>query len=262
MRYFLHLAYKGTAFRGWQRQPNAPSIQQTLEEALSKMLQTKIICMGCGRTDAEVNASQYIAHINYSGALNFDPVFRLNKMLPDDIVVFEMISVSPFAHAQYDVQWRTYDYFIHRQKHPLLSEQSSYYPMANINLEAMKTACKLIENNTDFKFLCRSPEKYDHTRCEVRFAKLQVNPTKDQICFRITANRFLRGMVRMLVSALVEIGTEQLSLTEFQSALSGESPLQYPKSAYPQGLHLSKVEYPYLSIEAKAHPLLSVFSLH
>jgi len=252
VRYFLHLAYQGTHYRGWQRQPVASSIQATLEDCLSKMLGQKIICMGCGRTDAGVHASQYFAQINYSGALDYDPVFRINKMLPDDIVVFDFIQVSPFTHAQYDATQRSYDYYIHTHKHPFLNPLSTYYPLINADLDKMQAACELIARSSDFSFFCRRPETYKHTRCQIIEAQFYRNAADDRFRIRITADRFLRGMMRMLVAAIIEVGEGQLSLEAYQAALKGEVPLPYPKAAYPQGLHLSAIQYPYLTIPSKS----------
>ena len=248
MRYFLHLAYQGTHYRGWQRQPTAISIQATLEDCLSKMLGRKIVCMGCGRTDAGVHASQYFAHINYSGALDYDPIFRLNKMLPDDIVVFNFIKVSPFTHAQYDAIQRSYDYYIHSLKHPFLNPLSTYFPLIHADLDRMEEACALIAEHSNFQFFCRSPEIYKHTDCQIVEARFYRNTEDNRFRIRITADRFLRGMMRMLVAAIVEVGEGRLSMPAYRAALKGEKPLPYPKAAYPQGLHLSAIQYPYLTI--------------
>ena len=248
MRYFLHLSYKGTNFHGWQRQTNAISVQQTLEDTLSKMLGTRIICHGCGRTDAGVHASQYFCNIDITKEWDFDFIFRINKMLPPSIVVYDIIPVEEKANAQYDAIRRTYTYFFHFEKNAFLHESSSFYLLENLNFEKIKKAVTLFNQHQDYRAFCISPDFYKTTICEVKDAQIFVNEEKTKMRFEISSNRFLRGMVRILSAQLLEIGKGKMTLDKLEHHLvSGEKP-QFHNIAYPQGLYLSKIEYPFLSI--------------
>ena len=135
LRYFFHCAYKGGSYHGWQRQPDVLGVQQVLEETLSKVLKRRIICLGCGRTDAGVHASQYFFHIDVTESLPADLVFILNKMLPDDISIFDIIAVPSTHHAQFGATARTYDYLIHQTKDPFLQEISAQYECQGLGLQ-------------------------------------------------------------------------------------------------------------------------------
>lgn len=255
MKYFIHLAYKGTNYRGWQKQNDVKSIQEVLEEALRQMLHLDINCVSCGRTDAGVHASQFFCHIIVPELLDFDPVFRLNKMLPDDIAIFNFLPVERNAHAQNDATERTYNYFIHFHSDPFLNELSTLHDQ-DLDLEKMKIAVSLVERYSDFKAFCKKPAIYKHTLCEIFSASLSINETNTRLRFQITANRFLRGMMRLLIGNILEIGMGKLSLEKFELCLKNGHALPFHKEAYPQGLYLSKVKYPYLDIDSKSETTL------
>ncbi len=252
MRYFLHIGYNGAQYHGWQNQPNVVSVQEVLESKLSKMLKQRIICHGCGRTDAKVHASQYFLHFDFEQIVDSDFVFTINKLLPDDIAVFEIIPVNPGANAQLDALKRTYDYFIHFSKDPFLSNFSTLYLLKNLDFEKMKKAVTLLTKYKDYHSFCLTPNVYKTTLCKISCAKLFLNEEKTRMRFQITSNRFLKGMIRTLVGRLLEIGRGKLSLEKFENALNNNEPLHFNKIAYPQGLYLSKVEYPYLNIPTKS----------
>ncbi len=252
MRYFLHLGYNGAAYRGWQRQINVNSVQAVLETMLSKMLNQRIIIHGCGRTDAQVHASQYFLHFNYKKEIDFDFVFRINKMLPDDIAVFDIIPVHDRANAQLDAIKRTYDYFIHFYKDPFLSNFSTLYSLKNFDYDKMKKAATLFTEHKDYHSLCLAPDVYLSTICEVSNAQLFINEKEDRLRFQISSNRFLRGMIRSIIRRLLEIGAGKLSVEELANGLNGGQIKYTNKLAYPQGLYLSKVEYQYLNLEQRS----------
>ncbi|MEM6316397.1 MAG: tRNA pseudouridine(38-40) synthase TruA [Bacteroidota bacterium] len=254
MKYFLHLAYKGTAYQGWQRQANGLGVQAVIEDQLSRMFRQTITLHGCGRTDAGVHASQYFAHFVMNDRWDFDAVFRLNKMLPPDIRVFEIIPIAKDANAQLDVLHRTYDYFIHTQPNPFQHDLSTYYALDSSRINEMKRAAAMISAYTDFKSFCKRPNLYPHTNCQVFHSELSVNERDNSIRFRITANRFLQAMVRMLVGHLVWIGQGQLDLGEFKQLLERPRLNEQPTFTYPQGLYLAKVTYPYLERAVASNP--------
>lgn len=249
MKYFLHLAYKGTHYRGWQRQISSLSVQAVLEDALSRMFKQEIKVHACGRTDAGVHASQFFCHTKIETAWDFDAVFRINKMLPNDIRVYEFIPVEATANAQLDVITRTYDYHIHTADNPFFTELSGLYLMINPALIDMQKAVQLLTQYRDFRSFCKHPDLYPTTLCEVSFAILTVDATQTRLHFRITANRFLRAMIRMIVGHLIKVGKREMTLTEFETLLKKPQLNNQPVFAYPQGLYLSKVVYPYLERE-------------
>jgi len=251
LRYFLHIGYNGYNYRGWQRQHRVLSIQEVLETNLSKLLKTKITCLGCGRTDAQVHANQYFFHMDVEKEWSFDLKFRLNKMLAEDIALFDIIPVDGYPHAQFSVLTRTYDYFIHTYKDPFLYYLSAYYPLEKIDLKKMSAATKLLVGINDFSSFCKSPDKNPSNFCEISSAKLFSNKTGDKIRFQITSNRFLKAMVRIIVNKLVEVGTGEITIEEFESFLKLKATPKTIIPAYPQGLYLSKVTYPFLDIPSR-----------
>lgn len=249
MRFFIHLAYRGTNYRGWQRQAGVHSIQETIEGALSKMFKTPCKIHGCGRTDAGVHASQYFAHFDLEGEFDFDMVERINRILPEDIAVFDFIPVSPGANTQRDAFSRTYDYFFHFDKHPFPGLLSTYYNGPELDISEMDKAAKVMLNHRDFRALCKAPDRVDHTRCLIMSAEVKELAGIRGIQFSITASRFLKGMVRLTVNRLLKVGQGRMSVEEFDAFIGKQENPHFKVFAPPQGLHLSKVVYPYLERE-------------
>ena len=261
MRYFIHLGYQGTNYSGWQRQINTEhTVQEIIEKRLAKIFKKEVTAYGCGRTDAGVHASQYIMHIDLDEAPDFDLKFRLNKNLPDAIAVYDIVEVSQDQHCRYDATDRTYDYFIHWEKDSELYRSSSFYEGLQFDFEKMQKACKLIAKTRDFRPLCKHPDIYKNTICEVSNCGIFLNKETGRMRFSITANRFLRGMVRYSVNFLLEVGTGNISLIDFEKILSQEIILSEKKPAHPNGLFLSKVKYPYLEFKNK-HQLISMLKV-
>jgi len=254
MRYFIHLGYDGTGYRGWQRQKNNQhTVQQKIEETFSKIFKNRVTVHGCGRTDTGVHASQYVLQINLDTVPQFDLKFRLNKNLPDDIAVFEIIEVNQDHHCQYDAVARTYDYFIHWKRDPVLHRHSSFYEDLDLDIDLMRKAAVLILRTKDFKPLCKQPDLYDNTLCQITRSNLFINKEQGRLRFQITSNRFLRGMVRYCVSFLLEVGRGNLSLDEFKAVLNQEKVLTEKRPAYPNGLFLSGITYPFLELKDSHH---------
>jgi tRNA pseudouridine38-40 synthase len=242
-RFFVEIAYKGTAYHGWQRQPNVPSVQQTLEETLSKALHQNTVCIGCGRTDTMVHASQYYFHFDYDQAFGFDLKHRLNKMLPDDISILSVNKVEGKPHAQFTALARTYNYFIHTHKNPYLADISSLYSN-RFDTKLMAHAVELISTQTDFINFCRSPSKNSSTQCQISSARLYTNRQAGIIKIEITANRFLQGMIRIIVQRIIDVGSGELPINQFEQILTNRIKPKKVIAAYPQGLHLTRVDYP------------------
>ncbi len=247
MRYFFHIAYLGTRYHGWQKHPDGLGVQQVLETTLSSILKKTVWIVGCGRTDAQVHASQFFFHLDTNEGWDYDLLFRLNKLLPDDIAVFDIIRMDDSAHARFDAIERSYDYFIHARKDPFLTNLSACYPVESWDVNAMQRAAKLLLNYADYHAFCKMPDKNTHTICNISEADIFTNKAGDRIRFRISANRFLKKMVRIIVGKLIEIGFGNLSTDEFEAALMNPRLVQKITPAYPQGLYLSKVIYPYLN---------------
>lgn len=250
MRYFIHLSYLGTNYSGWQRQTNAVSVQQMIEDALSKILKEKVLIHGCGRTDAGVHARQYFAHVDIKQALNFDLVVRLNLVLPHDISIYNLIQVDAENHAQYDAIKRSYVYHLHTKKMPLKTYTSAYYNVNQLNISKIKEAVHILKNTIDFRSLCKNPDLYKHTKCSIQHIEFNEH-TDHEYSLMITADRFLRGMIRYIIARLIDIGTEKLTIEEFSTTLANRENFhfKFSKQGFPQGLYLYKIQYPYLRLK-------------
>ena len=244
MKYFLEIAYKGTNYNGWQRQNNTPNtVQQTLENALSKMTNTPITAVGCGRTDAGVHASQFFAHIVVNEAFPYDIAERLNHILPNDISVHSCFQVDENIHAQYDAKSRTYEYRIHGQKNALLSDLSACYSFKKLDVQQLVLAAEFVSRSADFRAFCKQPDLYKHTICRIQKAEFFIDHDAQRLTFTITADRFLRGMIRLLMGNMLAVAYGQESLDNFEKALQTGIAPRFFRLAHPQGLFLTEVVY-------------------
>ncbi|MEM6966457.1 MAG: tRNA pseudouridine(38-40) synthase TruA [Bacteroidota bacterium] len=251
MRYFAELAYKGTNFHGWQRQPNAPSVQATLEEALSTILRTSITITGCGRTDTGVHASQY--YIHFDTEVLFPKAFekRINKYLPDDIAVYKIFGVDDKAHARFDATYRAYEYHVIFGKNPFLAESAYRFPFGEkLDFEKMQDAAKLLLNYDAFFPFCKTKSDAKTMLCNLHRAEWIWKIEGKHLVFRIAANRFLRGMVRLIVGMCLNVGIGKLSIDEVEAAMHHQTRLRKSYSVPPQGLFLSEVRYSYPRVES------------
>ncbi|MCC9136991.1 tRNA pseudouridine synthase A [Pontibacter silvestris] len=252
MRYFFHIGYNGVNYRGWQRHPYGISVQQVLEECLQRILKAPVAIVGCGRTDAEVHASQFFFHLDVEKPWEFDMLFRMNKVLPPDIAIFDVIPMEGLPHARFDAVQRSYDYFIHTYKDPFLSNASSLYLIRNLNLDAMKAATALLPLYSDYRCFCVTPAEHNTTICHVTAARWLSDSKGDRLRFQISANRYLSRMIRVIVGKLLQVGMGTLSIAEFESYLATEKAPKALTPAYPQGLYLSKVTYPFLDLPVRS----------
>ena len=235
-------------------------MQEVIERVLFKLFKKEVIVYGCGRTDAGVHASQYVLHINLEEAPLFDLKFRLNKNLPDEIVVFDIIEVKENQHSRYHASARTYDYFIHWKKDPVLFRHSSFYEELVVDFDLMRKAVVLISKTKDFKPLCKQPDLYKNTLCQITNCELFVNEEQGRLRFSITSNRFLRGMIRYCVFFLLQVGSGIITLEEFEQILKQEKLWLQKRPAFPNGLFLSKVEYPFLEL-TNCHQLIRMLKV-
>ncbi len=221
MRYSLCLSYDGSAFCGWQIQPNAPSVQASLEATLSRLLNRSVAVTGAGRTDTGVHASGYVAHFDWDGILPFeasDFIYKLNAMLPRGIVVHSVSEVAEDFHARFSARRREYTYFIHRQKDPFVAAFSWQCGFPELDFKAMNEACQYLLGTHDFSCFEKTGGDNKTSLCTIFEAFWEPYiPSHLQVMaggisspaywyFRVSADRFLRNMVRAIVGSLIEVG--------------------------------------------------------
>lgn len=241
MRYFLEFAYNGQNYFGWQRQPKQISVQEVLEKTLSTILRKNIDITGAGRTDTGVHAKQMFAHFDFENDLTDDLVYRLNAFLPKDIAIHRILKVKPDAHARFDATARTYHYFLHVGKDPFSFDhvwQIRYEP----DLVKMNEAAKLLLGSQDFSSFAKLHTDVKTHICDVKFAEW----TNDgnNLKFSITADRFLRNMVRSVVGTLVDVGKGKIGFGEFNNIIAQKDRSFASGSAPARGLYLAEVVYP------------------
>jgi tRNA pseudouridine38-40 synthase len=242
MRYFVTLSYDGTRYHGWQIQPNGDSIQERLQGALSTLLRAEIAVTGAGRTDAGVHARMMVAHFDYEGELDGKQLsYKLNRLLPYDIAVQQVEQVADDQHARFSATSRTYHYYVHTVKDPFSRAYSCelHYPL---DFKLMNEAAMMLLKYEDFGAFCKSGADVKTTLCQVTAAEWhQTSPSSWY--FEITANRFLRNMVRAVVGTLVDVGRGRLTLEEFQKVIEGKQRSDAGESMPGNALFLEKIEY-------------------
>ena len=246
-RYFLHLSYDGGAFHGWQRQPNAVSVQSVLEEALCKVLrQEKVITVGCGRTDTGVHATSFYAHFNSENDIidREELIFRLNQVLPKEMAIFDIFRVGNKCHTRFDAIERSYQYFVHQKKDPFLYGRSMLYPY-ELDFDKMNEAAQLLIRKDDFSSFCKSGGGQKTNICDVRKAYWTLNEN-GQWVFHFTADRFLRNMVRATVGTLIEVGRGKVEVSEMEAIITKKERGAAGESVHACGLYLTEIVYPYI----------------
>lgn len=243
MRYFLTLAYNGTSFHGWQRQPNARSVQQELEEALSTLLRESIKIVGAGRTDTGVHAKEMMAHFEANLSLETEEnlPYLLNRFLKEDIVIYSLDKVKADAHARFDAIARTYEYHLGFQKKPF-KQQLYYYFHQPVSLEKMNEAAKILLEYEDFEAFAKTHSDVKTFLCKV--TKAHWESTADGALFTITSNRFLRNMVRAIVGTLLEVGTGKIPVAEMHKIIKSKNRGEAGFSVPASGLYLTEIKYP------------------
>lgn len=241
MRYFIELSYNGKKYHGWQIQPDAISVQEKLNNALSTIFQEKIAVVGAGRTDTGVHASQMFAHFNIDVVLKENIVFKLNSILPNDITIKKVFLVDHEKHARFDATSRSYEYRICLGRNPFLLDFSWQIHTQKPNLALMNAAAKLLLEYEDFQTFSKVKTEVYTFNCNVTEAiwKQEGN----LLTFYISANRFLRNMVRAIVGTLIDVGLERISINDFKKIIDSKNRSNAGLSVPAKGLFLTSIKY-------------------
>lgn len=242
MRYFIQFSYFGKAYHGWQNQPNAITVQEVLEDAMSKLLKGTVSLVGAGRTDTGVHAKQMFAHFDFDGLDDIpELIYRLNSFLPTDIAVQQIFQINEAAHARFHASSRTYEYYISKTKNPFYAD-SAYFIRQDLDIAEMNKAAELLLGKKDFECFSKSNTDVFTTICDVRVA--QWDEKNDMLVFTITADRFLRNMVRAIVGTLLNVGVGKYPADYVNSILKSKDRTQAGASVPAKGLYLTSIEYP------------------
>lgn len=242
MRYFLEISYNGKGYHGWQIQPNANTVQETIENVLTTFFGESISIVGAGRTDAGVHASQMFAHFDTNTVfIENDLIFKLNSFLPTHIAIRNIFKVKADAHARFNAINRTYVYKIALQKN-VFTYDNVYYLKSKVNIELMNEAAKILYMYKDFQCFSKSNTDVKTYNCEIRQAEWSVKDNELQ--FTIKADRFLRNMVRAIVGTLINIGQGKIKVEDLHQIISSKNRSEAGFSVPAQGLYLTEVNYP------------------
>ena len=244
MRFALGLAYKGTAYSGWQKQNNAPTVQEEVEKALSIRLGTDIAVTGCCRTDAGVHAADYVLHFDYEQSFDDSFLYNINNILPKDIAVKKIYVVKDDFHARFDATSRSYVYKIHSRKNPFREGLSFYFPaIEKADMELIQHTAGIIAGYNEFFPFCKAHTDVKTMKCDIRESFWKFDKDKGEYRFHITSDRFLRGMVRLIVGALLNIGLGKMDVDELKDAMQKQRRMKLNWSVPAHGLYLNKIDY-------------------
>ncbi len=242
MRYFIRFAYFGKAYHGWQNQPNALTVQQVLERALSTLSRQEISVIGAGRTDTGVHAKEMFAHFDVDTTLEaVELVHRLNSFLPEDIAIGEIFQVTEEAHARFDAIERTYEYWIVQKKNPFYKD-SAHFVWSPLQLDYMNKAASIMMEYDDFECFSKSNTDVKTFICLIKQAYWEKG--KEKLVFTITADRFLRNMVRAVVGTLLEVGMGRMEPEGIRAIIESKDRGKAGVSVPAKGLYLTKIKYP------------------
>ncbi|HYG51899.1 MAG TPA: tRNA pseudouridine(38-40) synthase TruA [Flavobacteriales bacterium] len=247
MRYFVNISFSGTCYHGWQKQPNAQTVQAEVERALGLLTgNNQVETTGCGRTDTGVHATCFYFHVDLKD-LKFsleNLKFKLNRLLPGDIAVMKIYEVDPEAHARYDATYRKYEYRVHHQKNAFINESSSFLHKIP-DYAKMNEAAKILFAHNDFASFCKAHAGSQTTICKIEEAEWR--ESRMGWTFHIAADRFLRNMVRAIVGTLLEVGYGKMSLNEFNEVIESKKRTEAGESVPAHGLFLTQEKYPYIN---------------
>ena len=242
MRYFIELSYNGSAYHGWQNQPNALSVQEVTEKVLSTLLKTSISTMAAGRTDTGVHAKQMFAHFDYENDLDAtDLVFKLNSFLPKDVVIHDIFKVKEEAHSRFNAISRTYLYRIALKKNAF-TNNDTFYVRQTLDIENMMEATKILFQYKDFQCFSKSNTDVKTYHCNIMKAEwILVN---NELQFTIKADRFLRNMVRAIIGTLINIGLGKIAVDDLHTIIKSKNRSEAGFSVPAHALYLTAVQYP------------------
>jgi tRNA pseudouridine38-40 synthase len=242
-RYFVEMSYNGTRYHGWQIQPNGNTVQAEITGALRLLLnEPELSVTGAGRTDTGVHARNFPAHFDVKHRIENpeDTVFKLNRFLPADIVIHNIRKVDNKAHARFDAKQRTYHYFITTEKDPF-SQETSWYLYGRLDVEEMNRAASLLKNHSDFTSFSKLHTQVKTNNCRIDEAYWELRGK--MLIFKISADRFLRNMVRAIVGSLVDVGKGRLTAEDFEDIILARDRSKAGESAPARGLFLTEVKY-------------------
>ncbi|GGE12667.1 tRNA pseudouridine(38-40) synthase TruA [Psychroflexus salis] len=244
MKYFIQLSYFGKNYCGWQIQPDQASIQETLNEKINVALQEKVELVGSGRTDTGVHAKNYIAHFTCTTSIgNMQQfIFKLNTLLPKDIAIHNCWPVSEDAHARFSAISRSYSYWLTQEKNPFLIDQA-YYVKRKVDIKLMNLAAKELKNYRNFKAFSKVKTQVYTYNCEIYYANWK-ELDNGVLEFNISANRFLRNMVRAIVGTLIDVGLKKISISDFKKIIESKERAKAGKSVPAKALCLNYIQYP------------------
>ncbi len=247
MRYFLQLSYSGTNYHGWQIQPNAISVQEVLDKALSTLCGEPVYSLGCGRTDAGVHARDFYAHFDTQKVLSQALITNLNGILPKDISAKRFIEVAPAAHARFDATSRSYQYLMHFNKDPFKENLSYYFNFQRKpDYILMNEGAKILMEYEDFACFSKANTDVFTTICKITEAKWELQ-TDGSLVFHIAANRFLRNMVRAIVGTLIDFGIGKINEQDLRQIILNKNRSLAGTSVPGNGLYLTNIQYPYIN---------------
>lgn len=242
-RFFIEVSYKGTLYAGFQGQQNANTIQDEVEKALLVYFKQAFLLTGSSRTDAGVHALQNFFHVDVDLVLvpDWDKViYHINAILPSDIVLKKIFAVAAEAHSRFDAKYRTYEYTIYAEKDPFLADRAYFYPFA-MDIELLNEAASLLKGTQNFESFSKRNTQVKTFNCTILESKWYLND--DRLVYRVSGNRFLRGMVRGLVGTMLKVGRKKTSIDQFRSIITAQNPTMADFAVPPQGLMLIEVMY-------------------
>lgn len=244
-RYFIELSYDGTNYHGWQVQPNAVTVQEVLDRALSTVLRTPIETVGCGRTDTGVHATEFFAHYEVESSMTIDKVVHsLNGILPSDIAIKNIFPVDDEMHARFSATLRSYQYHIHFNKDPF-KHGYSWLLRDEPDIDLMNQAAQIIMQYTDFSCFSKSNTQVKTNNCKI--SRAEWVRTDDGMVFHISADRFLRNMVRAVVGTLLMVGRKEITPEGVREIINSKDRSNAGTSVPACGLYLTEVKYPFIN---------------
>ncbi len=240
-RFFIEVAYKGSAFCGFQKQPNQPTIQGLVETALAVILRNTVETTTSSRTDTGVHARQNFLHFDYNQNLPTTLVYNANAILHEDIIIRNISLMQPNAHSRFDALSRTYEYIVYQTKNPFLKDFGYFYPF-KLDYEKLQAAATLFLQNTYYQSFCKRHTEVNNFNCQLEEVQWEIHD--DFLKFRVKGNRFLRGMVRAMVGTSLLVGRGKITLDDLQRIIDANDCQEAEFSAEAKGLQLIQVEYP------------------